>query len=424
MSFLSWMTEDWWNGGKMANVSRPKVAEGRILGFSRNVFFLGWISCLTDVSSEMTITTLPLFLANVLGVKTPIIGLIEGIAESTATLLKIISGWLSDKLGRRKALTVAGYSLSAIAKPFLYLANAWPIVLGLRFTDRMGKGIRTSPRDALLADSTPLNEMGKSFGLHRAMDSLGAVIGLGLAAIIVFFLQRANLELARNTYQTLVLVATVPAFLAVLLIIALVSEPRRPTTSITSLEAAKSSSTTPFGRRFKLFLAVMVVFTLGNSSDAFLILRAQNLGSSVLLILIILVLFNATYSLIALPAGLLSDRFGRRGTIAIGWSIYALTYLGFALASHLWQVWLLYVLYGLYYGATEGAAKAFVADLVPAERRGTAYGLYNGAVGVTVLPASVIAGWLWQAFSPAAPFLFGAALAGIAGFGLIFLLRE
>ena len=409
----------------MASVSRPKIAERRILGFSRNVFFLGWASCLTDISSEMTITTLPLFLANVLGVKTPIIGLIEGIAESTATLLKIISGWLSDKLGRRKALTVAGYSLSAIAKPFLYLANAWPIVLGLRFTDRMGKGIRTSPRDALLADSTPLNEMGKSFGLHRAMDSLGAVIGLGLAAIIVFFLQRANLELARHTYQTLVLVATVPAFLAVLLIIALVREPKRTATAdAKSVEASRPASQTPFARRFRLFLAVMVIFTLGNSSDAFLILRAQNLGSSVLHILIILVLFNAVYSLVSLPAGILSDRFGRRGTIAIGWSIYALIYLGFAIASARWQVWLLYVLYGLYYGATDGVAKAFVADLVPAERRGTAYGLYNGAVGVTVLPASVIAGWLWQAFSPAAPFFFGAVLAGVAGVGLIFLLRE
>ncbi|OGO04627.1 MAG: MFS transporter [Chloroflexi bacterium RBG_13_54_9] len=379
---------------------------------------------MTDISSEMTITTLPLFLANVLKVQTPVIGLIEGIAESTATLLKLISGWLSDKLGRRKALTVTGYSLSALAKPFLYLANAWPVVLGLRFTDRVGKGIRTSPRDALVADSTPLNEMGKSFGLHRTLDTFGAVIGLGLAALIVFFLQRANLELTRHTYQTLVLVAAVPAILAVLLIIALVNEPRRAAADARSVEASRPASPTPFSKRFKLFLAIMVIFTLGNSSDAFLILRAQNLGSSVLHVLIILVLFNAVYSVVSLPAGLLSDRFGRRGAIAIGWSIYALIYLGFAIASARWQVWLLYVLYGLYYGATEGVAKAFVADLIPANRRGTGYGLYNGAVGVTVLPASVIAGWLWQAFSPAAPFYFGAALAGIAGFGLIALLRE
>ena len=410
----------------MANISRSEVAGRRILGFSRNVFFLGWASCLTDISSEMVITTLPLFLANVLGVRTPVIGFIEGVADSTATLLKIVSGWFSDKLGRRKTLTLGGYSLSALTKPLLYLANTWPIVLALRFSDRVGKGVRTSPRDALLADSILPDERGKSFGLHRAMDSLGAVIGLGVAAVIVFVLQRADLELTRNTYQTLVLVATLPALAAVLLIVALVREPRREVVTDTRNveEPRPSSPQKAFGRQFKLFLAIMVIFTLGNSSDAFLILRAQNLGASCLLILLILVLFNIVYSVTSLPAGLLSDRLGRKAVIAVGWSIYALIYLGFAVASTLWQVWLLFVLYGLYYGAAEGVSRAFVADLVPAERRGTAYGLYHGAIGVTALPASVIAGWLWEAFNQGAPFLFGAVLAGIAGAGLIGLLRE
>lgn len=409
---------------------RSALERRTIFGLSPNVFFLGLVSLLTDISSEMTITILPLFLANVLGVKTSIIGLIEGVAESTATLLKIFSGWLSDRLGNRKALTALGYGLSTLSKPFLYFANTWGLVLAVRFTDRVGKGVRTAPRDALVADSTAPGMMGKSFGFHRAMDTAGAFLGQVLAAGIVFLLQQGALEMVRGTFQTLVLVAIIPAALAVLIVLLFVREPRRAPREAPAVPATTRSDPNPgqgglvaafkaFDLRFRLFLAIVVLFTLGNSSDAFLILRAQNLGLSVFQIFLMLAFFNLVYSSASIPAGILSDRFGRRGIIALGWGAYALIYLGFALAKSPWQVWLLFILYGLYYGAAEGVARALVADLVPSERRGTAYGLYNGAVGVTVLPASLIAGALWQMISPAAPFYFGAGLAFLAVVGLL-----
>jgi MFS family permease len=403
------------------------VARFKFWGLHPNIFFLGLVSFLTDVSSEMIFTLLPLFLANVLGVKTTVIGLIEGVADSTATLLKIASGWFSDRVGKRKLFALLGYGLSTLAKPLMYFATAWGMVLGVRFADRVGKGIRTSPRDALVADSTLATERGKSFGFHRAMDTLGAVVGLGVAALVVFLLQREAITLTRATYQWLVLVGVVPAALAVLLLLFFVTERRNgasPRKDASGGEERELSGDKTFSLQFKIFLMIIIIFTLGNSSDAFLILRAQNLGASTFYILIMLVLFNAVYALAALPAGMLSDRLGRRGVIAWGWGIYALVYLGFGLSSAAWQVWLLFAVYGLYYGATEGTARALVADLVAARRRGTAYGLYHGAVGITTLPASLIAGWLWDAFNPAAPFLFGAGLAGIATMALVLLIPK
>ncbi|MFQ5827037.1 MAG: MFS transporter [Dehalococcoidia bacterium] len=398
----------------------------RILGLHPNVFFLGLVSFLTDVSSELTLTILPLFLANVLGVGTAIIGLIEGIAETTATILKVVSGWLSDRLGRRKRLAVLGYGLSTVAKPFLYLAGSWGLVLGVRFTDRVGKGIRTSPRDALLADSAPEAERGKSFGFHRALDSLGAVVGLAVAAAIVSGGQRDALELARGIYQKLVLVGVAPAVLAVLLLLLFVRETKRARKPEVDLEGTVSAHPGPhegFDARFKVFLAIIVLFTLGNFSDAFLILRAQNLGLSTFHIVLLLVMFNVVYALVSLPAGVISDRWGRKRVIISGWTVYGLIYLGFALAGAPWQVPWLFVLYGVYYGATEGVIRAYVADIVPEERRGTAYGLYHGAVGITALPASLIAGWLWQAVDPSAPFFLGSALALVAALSLWSLVR-
>ncbi len=389
----------------------------RVFGLSPNVFFMGLVSFFTDVSSEMTLTVLPLFLANVLGVKTSIIGLIEGIAESTATLLKIFSGWFSDRLGKRKGLTVLGYGLSALTKPLLYFANNWPFVLAIRFTDRVGKGLRTAPRDALVADSANGNNLGRSFGFHRAMDTAGATLGVALAAAIIYLSQRGGLNLIRSTYQHLVLAAMIPAFLAVAILGKFVQEVKRPMTKST---AVPSFSLKGLGPRFRIFLAIVIIFTLGNSSDAFLILRAQNLGLSVLEIFIMLTMFNLLYALVSWPAGALSDRVGRRTLIVMGWSVYGLVYLGFAAASTAWQVWALYVIYGIYYGFFEGVGKALVADVVPwTEQRGTAYALYNGAVGLTTLPASVIAGVLWQAVGPAAPFVFGAALALLAAVLLV-----
>jgi MFS family permease len=374
----------------------------------------------------MIFTLVPLLLSNVIGATTVVIGLIGGLSESADALFRIFSGWLSDRLGKRKPLAVAGYTISTIAKPFMYLASTWGVVLGVRFGDRVGKGIRTSSRDALLADSAPPGERGKSFGFHRAMDTSGAVTGLAIAALVIYLLQGGGLELNLKTYQWLVLIGIVPAILAVVILVRSVKEREgkpsplsrsRPGFNLIKLAAG-------FDTRFKIFLVIMALFTLGNSSDFFVIMRAQNMGLSVFHIVLMLVLFNATYAAVALPAGRLSDRIGRKRVIAMGWGVYALIYLGFALAGEAWQAWLLFAGYGVYYGVAEGVARAFVADLVPAEKRGTAYGLYHGVVGLTLLPASLIAGWLWQAFSPEAPFFFGAGLAALATIGMMVFIRE
>jgi len=407
-------------------VTNRDLRRGKILGLNPNVFFLGIVSFLTDVSSEMIFTLVPLFLANVLGAATTIIGLIGGLSDSADAIFRIFSGWLSDRIGKRKFLAVAGYTISTVAKPFMYLASTWGVVLGVRFSDRIGKGIRTSPRDALIADSVSPEARGKGFGLHRAMDTWGAVLGLSIAAIVIYLVQGGGLALSLKSYQWLVLIGIVPAVLAVIILVRFVKErerkPPSPGTPRPGFNLIKLA--TGFDTRFKVFLAIMAVFTLGNSSDFFAILRAQNLGSSVFHIALMLVLFNATYAAISLPAGKLSDRLGRRRVIAMGWGVYALVYLGFALATNLWQVWLLFAAYGIYYGVVDGVARAFVADLVPAEKRGTAYGLYHGVVGLTLLPASLIAGWLWQAYSPSTPFFFGAALAGAATIGMMAFIRE
>jgi MFS family permease len=403
-----------------------ETSRRKIWGVSPNVFFLGIVSLLTDVSSEMIFTLLPLFLCNVLGAATTIIGLIGGLSESIDALFRMFSGWFSDRIGKRKSLALAGYTISTIAKPFMCLASTWGMVLGVRFGDRVGKGIRTSSRDALLADSAPPGEWGKSFGFHRAMDTSGAVIGLAIAAVVVYLMQGGGLELNLPTYQWLVLIGIIPAVLSVVILVRFVKEQEsrplsnegnRPGFNLIKLAAG-------FDTRFKLFLVVMALFTLGNSSDFFVVLRAQNMGFSVFQIVIMLILFNANYAAVALPAGKLSDRLGRRRVISMGWGVYTLIYLGFALAGEAWQVWLLFAGYGLYYGVVEGVARAFVADLVPAEKRGTAYGLYHGVVGLTLLPASLIAGWLWQAYSPEAPFFFGAGMAAIATIGMLVFIRE
>lgn len=382
------------------------------ISLPRNVWVLTTTSFLTDISTEMLTNLIPLFLSNVLGVRTSVIGLIDGIAETTASLLKLYSGALSDKLGSRKSLTVAGYSLSTLAKPFLYFASTWGWVLGVRFADRIGKGIRTAPRDALLAGSVDEHQRGLAFGLHRAGDTAGAFTGLAIAALVIYLTQSGTAQLTRATFQTIVLLSIIPAVLAVLVLALFVKE-----------VAGKAQTTMPtlslagMDRRFKIFLLAAILFTLGNSSDAFIILRGQERGLSVLQVMGMLLTFNAVYTILAGPLGALSDKIGRRKLILGGWLAYGLVYLGFALSQTGAQVWVLFGLYGVYYAATEGTAKAFVADLVPAERRGTAYGLYNAAIALTALPASLIAGILWQGigswngFGPSAPFIFGAGMA-------------
>ena len=383
----------------------------------RNIWIVTITSFLTDISSEMIFNLIPLFLANVLGVGTAVIGLIDGIAETTASLMKVYAGALSDSLGRRKGLAVAGYALSAFSKPFLYFANAWGWVLGVRFADRMGKGIRTAPRDALVADSIDEKQRGLAFGVHRAGDTAGAFVGLGLAALIVWLTQSGAAELSRRTFQVVVLASIIPALLAVLVLAFGASEVAgtRKASGPTRLTLAGMDAP------FKIFLFLVVLFTLGNSSDSFIILLGQNRGLDILQIMLMVMTFNLVYASLAGPLGALSDKLGRRRLIIGGWIAYGLVYLGLALSHTGWQVWVLYALYGIYYGATDGVARALVADLVPEQRRGAAYGLYNAAIGITALPASVIAGllwqgaWSWTGLGPSAPFFFGAALALLAG---------
>ena len=381
-----------------------------------NIWFLTIGSFLTDISSEMLNNLIPLFLYNVLGVQTSIIGLIDGIAEATASLVKIYSGAFSDRLGKRKNLTVLGYAISTIAKPFLYFATTWEWILGVRFTDRVGKGIRTAPRDALLAGSAKSDQRGLAFGLHRAGDTAGAFIGLGIATLIIWLTQSGTTELTRHTFQTVVVVSIIPAVLAVLVLALGVKEVEAARKTGNGLPSLNWKT---FDKRFLTFLVVVIIFTLGNSSDSFIILLGQDRGLSVLQIMGMLMTFNAIYALLAGPFGSLSDRIGRRRLMLAGWILYGLVYLGFALSHTGVQVWVLFGIYGIYYALTEGVAKALVADIVPQEQRGTAYGLFNAAIGLTALPASLIAGILWQTLSPSAPFIFGASLTLVAGFLLM-----
>ncbi len=382
----------------------------------RNVWVVTITSFLTDISSEMIFNLVPLFLANVLNAGTAVIGLIDGVAETTASLMKIYSGALSDKLGKRKWLTVLGYGLSTVAKPFLYFAHTWHWVLGVRFADRMGKGIRTAPRDALVAGSIDEKNRGLAFGLHRAGDTAGAFLGLLIATLIIWWTQAGSAQLLESTFHVIILVSIIPAVLAVLVLALGARE-----IPVAGHAGAPNLSLKGMNRDFKVFIGVLVLFTLGNSSDAFIILRSQERGLNLLQIMGMLLTFNLIYALLAGPLGALSDKVGRRKLIVAGWLAYGLVYLGFALSASGWHIWALFGMYGIYYAATDGVAKAFIADLVPDERRGTAYGLYNATIGLMALPASVAAGLLWQGafgwdgFGPSAPFLFGAGLALLAG---------
>jgi MFS family permease len=399
-------------------LSKPESSTG-LRSLPRNVWAVSLTSFFMDISSEMVINILPLFLSNVLGVKTNIIGLIEGVAEATASLLKVFSGWLSDRLQARKWLAVAGYALSTLAKPFFYFANSWGAVAGVRWADRVGKGIRTAPRDALVADSIEERHRGLAFGFHRAADTGGAMIGLLIALGVVWLAQAGSTELSRPTFQTVVLISLVPAVLAVLSLafgardVPVTKARQRPRISFRGL-----------GKRFAIFMLVVGIFDLGNSSDAFLVLRAQNLGISVVGVLGILVVFNVVYTLVSTPGGSLSDRVGRRRVIVGGWLIYAVIYLGFALANRGWHSWALYAMYGVYYGLAYGTTKAMVADIVPEELRGTAYGTYNAVLGILDLPASLIAGVLWDLIAPSAPFYFGGAMALIAALLMAFVMPK
>lgn len=386
-----------------------------ILGFPQNVFILSFVSFLNDIGGQTIKYAIPLFLTTALGVKTSIVGLIEGIGEATPTLFQPISGLLSDKLQKRKPLVLVGQILRSLIV-FLFFASSWWLVLLIRFLDRTGKGIQVAPRDALLSASTDAKNQGKAFGLSRAMDNAGALVGLTLAGFITVFAGQGILSLTKPIFQAIVLLAVVPAIISAFLILFFVSD-----VEIKSEKTALNLSEN-IGKKFYLFLAIMFIFTLGNSSDAFLILKAQRVGMDIPSIFFLLAAFSLTASLINVPAGILSDRIGRRKTIVFGWTIYALVYFGFAQATTITIVITLFIIYGVYYGFTEGVAKAYVADIVPSDKKGIAFGLYNLVIGGTLLPASLVAGFLWQTFSPQVAFYFGGILAMIAT--VVFLLLK
>jgi len=389
---------------KVPGMNDPSLPEkpGWRSGLTRNVVILGCVSLLNDAASEMIYPLLPVFLTSVLGAGPAALGVIEGIAESTASFLKLYSGYLSDRVQRRKGWVVAGYTISNIIRPLIALAGSWVQVLVLRFSDRVGKGLRTSPRDALIADSTPPEHRGTAFGFHRAMDHGGAIIGpLVATGLLLVFPDRI---------ATVFLLSFIPGTLAVLLLLA----------GLRERESAPREGGSRFNVRsawaeipsaFRTYLAIILVFTLGNSTDAFLLLRAQALGVPIVLLPAIWVALHVVKMVSSIPGGMLSDRMGRKKIIVAGWVVYALVYAGFAIADRHWHAWALFAVYGIYFGLTEGVEKALVADLAPAHLRGAAFGLYHLAVGFGTLPASLLFGLVWERYGAASAFGMGAGLA-------------
>lgn len=385
----------------------------------RNRLFLPVASFLNDFAWEATTTLLPLFIVNVLGASALAVGVVEGVGEATATVAKLFSGILADRTGHRKRMAATGYLLAGLSRPLLFFVTFWPGALAIRFTERLGKGIRTSPRDALLADSTPTGETGRAFGWLRAGDTFGAFGSMVAGVLVIYLVQGNAVQLQGDTFRTLVLVATVPGMLALVTILVAIRDVPARTRGGAGLTAKER-----LPRGFFMYTGIAALFTLANSSDAFIILRAQNVGGSVLLVVALMAGFNLVYAALSRPFGGLADRIGKRWVIGGGWTLYALVYLGFAATSSILWLALLLVPYGVYYAATEGVTRALVADVVPAGSRGAAFGIFNGALGASALAASVLAGALYSAISPAAPFFVGAALAAVSAVMILVLARE
>ncbi len=370
-----------------------------IFGVSFNVLTLGIVSLFADMSTEMIYPLVPLFLVNVLGASFIDVGIIEGIAESTASIFKIVSGYISDRFKKRKALVYSGYGISAIAKPLLAITTSWQQVLGLRFTDRLGKGVRDSARDALISESGGIGA-GRSFGFQRSLDTLGAVIGPLIAASLFVYL----------SYRGLFLLAFIPGLFATLFVVLFVQD-----TAIGMRDGrAYQISFRSFDRNFKILLVGLGIFFIGNSSDAFLFLRAQNLGIAAVFIPILYLISNLIYALTAFPFGILSDKIGRKRVLLLGYSIFFIVYLGLALANSSFIIWMLFPVYGLYYGLTDGVSKALISDLAPKTLKATAFGTYYTIIGIVALPASFIAGTLWQLLGSPYAFFYGAGMSAAA----------
>jgi MFS family permease len=364
-----------------------------------NVLWLGIVSLFTDLSSEMIYPLLPFFLTQTLGAGPAFLGLVEGIAETTASVLKLASGWFSDHVGKRKPLVLIGYGIASVARPLIAIAVAPWQILAIRFSDRVGKGIRTAPRDALLADSVDVAHRGAAFGFHRGADHAGAVLGPLVATGLLL--------LRPGAYRMVFALAAVPALISVLI---LWSRVRDNNTLAATAPKVRFEGWRFLPKELRWFLLIVTVFTLGNATDAFLLLRAQQLGIPIALIPLLWAALHVSKMGWSIPGGMLADRAGSRVAIVSGWLLYAAVYASFAVASAAWHVWLLFLLYGLFYGLTEAPEKALVASLAPATKRGAAFGAYHFAVGVAALPASVLFGILWQRFNSATALLTGAGL--------------
>jgi MFS family permease len=386
--------------------SKPGPAGWR-KGLTRNVVILGFVSFLNDGASEMIYPLLPVFLTAVLSAGPAALGVIEGIAETTASLLKLYSGYLSDRVKKRKVWIVSGYALSNIMRPLIALSTSWLHVLFLRFSDRVGKGLRTSPRDAIIADSTPPEHRGSAYGFHRAMDHGGAIVGpLAATGLLLIF---------HDNMRTIFLLSFIPGLLAVsLLFLGLKERNAGAGSAFVPVRFNFRTALSEMSPGFRKYLGIILIFTLGNSTDAFLLLRAQKLGVAVALLPMLWVALHVVKMGFSVPGGVLSDRIGRKTVIVAGWLVYALVYAGFAFASVQWHVWTLFMVYGIYFGLTEGVEKALVADFAPPRLRGSSFGLYHLVVGLGALPASLLFGLVWQKFGAAPAFGIGAGLALVA----------
>ena len=384
----------------------------RYSGLPPTVFALSVVSFLNDTSSEIVYPLLPAFLFLSLGVTPFAIGVIEGIAESAASILKLFSGYLSDKFNRRKLPVFLGYSLAAVVRPLLAFVTTWPQVLVVRTADRIGKGVRGAPRDALLAADVPYEKRGLAFGFNRAADHLGAVVGPVIAFLLLTFLAADPEEPTAMEYQKVFLYASIPVVIGLFVIIFFVHEERHE--EHTSSDDPIKFSLREFDGNFIRYLGVIALFTLSNSTDAFLLLRAEQAGIAPAMLPLLWMVLHFSKVLFSLVGGDLSDKMGRKTMIIVGWAIYALVYAGFAFVDSAWQAWVLFIVYGAYFGMTEGVEKALVADMVGDEKRGTALAFYNLAYGIPVFPASVMFGFLWYQFGTETAFLVSAAISVLA----------
>lgn len=379
---------------------------------SKNVFFVGLLSFFGGISQDVFAPILPIYLTTILGFDKAFVGIAEGVVTASVNIFKIFAGYVSDRFKKQKPIIFLGYFLSMVGRALLAFFSSGISVIGLRFLDGAGKGIKDPPKDVLIAGSSEKRTRGRSFGVARMLDTLGSVAGPLILFALLYFLQNSAF-----LYHGILLFSAVPLLITLLVLVLKVKEIPRAAPDSNAESAAISKTKLP--KSFYLFLVIIILFTLGNSSDAFLILRAKNLGMTLIEIPLVIALFNLVYAVAAVPFGSLSDRIGRIPTILIGWFTYALVYFGFALASHASVVWLLYGAYGIYYATSEGVARAFLADIVGPEHRGRAFGIYGTAIGVAILPASFFAGFLWDKFGPQAPFYFGASVAAIAAIFLL-----